>query len=86
MVHIRLYFLTHADGDWGIAGGLKYVVNGILFKYAVDAHGLFYGDNQIAAKIASHDLKSLGYYMWASVPGVHFPMAMVILCSSFIHL
>ncbi|KAH3761583.1 Histidine kinase A [Pelomyxa schiedti] len=42
----------------GIAGGTKYIVNGILFKFATDDKGLFGGDDYLAAKTAGHELKS----------------------------
>lgn len=40
----------------GAAGGEKYVVNGILFKFALDFNGIYGGDEN-AAKAAGHDLK-----------------------------
>ena len=35
----------------GRAGGEKYKVNNVLFKFAVDVHGLFNGDDYSAAKV-----------------------------------
>lgn len=40
----------------GAAGGEKYIVNGILFKFALDFNGIYGGDEN-AAKAAGHDLK-----------------------------
>ncbi len=40
----------------GTAGGEKYIVNGILFKFALDFNGIYGGDEN-AAKAAGHDLK-----------------------------
>lgn len=40
----------------GVAGGEKYIVAGILFKFAIDSQGL-YGSDDLAAKEAGHQLK-----------------------------
>jgi tetratricopeptide (TPR) repeat protein len=46
----------------GHAGGSKYVVQGLLFKYASDVHGL-YGSDFAAAKAAGHELSGvIGYF------------------------
>lgn len=42
----------------GAAGGEKYLVNGILFKFALDFNKIYGGDEN-AAKAAGHDLKVL---------------------------
>jgi hypothetical protein len=42
----------------GIAGGLKYFQEGILFKFALDSHGLYGGDIN-AMKSAGHEMKCL---------------------------
>jgi hypothetical protein len=42
----------------GRAGGEKYIINNILFKFAVDAHGL-YGSDYAAAKAADNELRGL---------------------------
>lgn len=42
-------------GVGGIAGGDKYIVQNILFKFAVDSKGL-YGSDQLAMKVAGHDV------------------------------
>eukprot|EP00727_Mastigamoeba_balamuthi_P009543 m51a1_g5210 hypothetical protein (1212) ;mRNA; r:242382-246294 len=57
----------------GFAGGDKYVVQKILFKFAVDSKGIFGGD-EAAAKVASHDLKSLVHICNCWEPGINFPM------------
>lgn len=44
----------------GMAGGEKYLVGGILFKFAVDSYGL-YNSDLYASKAAGHDLKSIIY-------------------------
>ncbi len=40
----------------GVAGGEKYIVQNILFKFAIDVHNLF-PSNIEAGKLADHDLK-----------------------------
>jgi hypothetical protein len=35
----------------GRAGGEKYVVSNIMFKFAVDVHGMFKGSDYAAAKV-----------------------------------
>lgn len=57
----------------GQAGGEKYIVQGILFKFAVDKNGLYNGDHY-AAKAAGHDLKSLIQVYKSRVPGIFVPM------------
>ncbi|KAL6059841.1 Clu domain-containing protein [Balamuthia mandrillaris] len=42
----------------GIVGGEKYIVHNILFKFALDARGLYRSD-YAAAKVAGHELKGL---------------------------
>eukprot|EP00003_Mantamonas_plastica_P017494 TRINITY_DN289_c0_g1_i20.p1 TRINITY_DN289_c0_g1~~TRINITY_DN289_c0_g1_i20.p1 ORF type:complete len:222 (+),score=78.91 TRINITY_DN289_c0_g1_i20:118-783(+) len=42
----------------GHAGGEKYLVHNILFKFAIDEHGMYDGDEN-AMKAAGHELKSL---------------------------
>ncbi|KAL6062793.1 Clu domain-containing protein [Balamuthia mandrillaris] len=44
----------------GIAGGEKYIVRKILFKFARDTSGLYNNDAGLAGKVASHELKGLG--------------------------
>ena len=43
----------------GAAGGQKYIVNNVMFKFAADSQGIFAFDDLAAAKVASHDLKGL---------------------------
>ena len=40
----------------GAAGGEKYIVNNVLFKFAVDSNNLFNGDDYAAAKVAGHEV------------------------------
>jgi len=57
----------------GIAGGDKYMVNGILFKFAVDSAGLL-GSDEAASKVAGHDLKGLIAYFNLGIPDLYFPL------------
>jgi len=57
----------------GIAGGDKYIVQRILFKFAVDSKGQFSGD-EFASKVAGHELKSLVHIYMCWERGIHFPM------------
>lgn len=65
----------------GVAGGSKYAVRGLLFKFAVDVPPHFlYGSDEYAQKAAGHELKGLN--QWAlNSDGLHFPlMALVRYC------
>ena len=57
----------------GIAGGEKYVVQGILFKFSVD-HGQLYGGDEAAMKSASHEIRSLMQIQSCRIPGLCFPL------------
>ena len=46
----------------GVAGGEKYIVHNILFKFALDSSGLFGGNNLAAAKVGGLELKGLMSY------------------------
>ena len=46
----------------GLAGGLKYVKDGIFFKFALDNLGIYAGDHN-AMKAAGHELKGLAAFM-----------------------
>lgn len=50
----------------GIAGGEKFVVRGILFKFSYDVNNL-YGGDEYAMKTASHDLRGLVNYLHCMV-------------------
>lgn len=43
----------------GLAGGLKYKVHDILFKFPLNVHHI-YSDHEAAAKVAAHELKGIG--------------------------
>ena len=73
----------------GIAGGSKYIVNGILFKFSVDAiidknkkiymYGNLNRRDDLAMKSASQELKSLCCFISAQASlKLHFPLMSVI--------
>lgn len=71
----------------GVAGGEKYLVEGIFFKFAIDAfvrffHNFFpgshyrqgvYGGDDFAMKAAGHELNGLKAYFKTDTDGLHFP-------------
>eukprot|EP01133_Synstelium_polycarpum_P013644 gene13644-16064_t len=59
----------------GIAGGEKYIVQGILFKFAVesDTYGL-YGNDENAMKTAAHELNGCTSFLNCGVKGLHVPL------------
>jgi len=67
----------------GIAGGQKYCIQGILFKFSIDNHGIFNSDHN-CQKLASHELKGLiNIYNHGSKLGLYIPMMAVILYKGF---
>jgi tetratricopeptide (TPR) repeat protein len=50
----------------------------LLFKFAVDSHGLYGGDNIAAGKVAGHELKGLLSYFGCGLPDVYFPLMMLL--------
>eukprot|EP01119_Soliformovum_irregulare_P011787 TRINITY_DN2986_c0_g1_i2.p1 TRINITY_DN2986_c0_g1~~TRINITY_DN2986_c0_g1_i2.p1 ORF type:complete len:349 (-),score=86.96 TRINITY_DN2986_c0_g1_i2:95-1141(-) len=67
--------ITHLLG--GIAGGDKYVEDGILFKLALDSRGI-YGEDAFAMKAAHHDLKSVMALIDCKIQGLHLPLLGVV--------
>ena len=57
----------------GVAGGKKYIVGNILFKFALDSNGL-YGSDFAAAKVAGHELKGLIALMNTGTKELCFPL------------
>ncbi|EFA86726.1 hypothetical protein PPL_00531 [Heterostelium album PN500] len=59
----------------GIAGGEKYIVQGILFKFAVesDTYGL-YGSDENAMKTAAHELNGCTSFLNCGIKGLHVPL------------
>ena len=72
--HAKQFFKTIEPIDvGGRAGGEKFVLSGILFKFAVDTHGL-YGNDSFAAKVASLELQGLMAYFNLGLPEIHVPL------------
>ncbi|KAF2076800.1 hypothetical protein CYY_001877 [Polysphondylium violaceum] len=61
----------------GVAGGLKYLKDGIFFKFAVDVYGI-YGGNAFAMKSAGHELKGLMGYFNCQIDGLYLPLMALI--------
>jgi Clustered mitochondria/Translation initiation factor eIF3 subunit 135 len=58
----------------GRAGGEKFFMRGIFFKYARDLHGLYQGD-EFAMKAAGHELRGLNAYVSGGAAyRIRFPM------------
>ncbi len=58
----------------GRAGGVKYIVSGVLFKFAIDDQNLFRGSDAAAHKVAGHELRGLMCYFNNSDNDVCFPL------------
>lgn len=50
----------------------QYIEEGIFFKFAIDAFGV-YGGDEFAAKAAAHELNGLKAYFRAHIEGLYFP-------------
>eukprot|EP01132_Coremiostelium_polycephalum_P005864 gene5864-7293_t len=57
----------------GIAGGHKYIVHGIMFKFAVEIYGL-YGSDENAMKTAAHELNGCTSFLNCGIKGLHVPL------------
>eukprot|EP01130_Rhizamoeba_saxonica_P010902 TRINITY_DN4498_c0_g1_i2.p1 TRINITY_DN4498_c0_g1~~TRINITY_DN4498_c0_g1_i2.p1 ORF type:complete len:523 (+),score=91.65 TRINITY_DN4498_c0_g1_i2:150-1571(+) len=64
-------------GDRGIAGGEKYITQGIFFKYANNKLGI-YEDEEYAQKAAGHELKGLIRHNMLGIDGLYYPLMVVI--------
>eukprot|EP01091_Cochliopodium_minus_P008798 TRINITY_DN2050_c0_g2_i9.p1 TRINITY_DN2050_c0_g2~~TRINITY_DN2050_c0_g2_i9.p1 ORF type:complete len:1349 (-),score=401.15 TRINITY_DN2050_c0_g2_i9:136-4182(-) len=64
-------------GIGGIAGGEKYIIQGILFKFAIDFEGI-YGGDEGAMKAAGHELNGLMTYFNQNIEGLHVPLMALI--------
>mmetsp|Transcript_6269 Transcript_6269/g.8328 ORF Transcript_6269/g.8328 Transcript_6269/m.8328 type:complete len:1027 (+) Transcript_6269:734-3814(+) len=60
------------------AGGTKYVIHNIIFKFATAGrHGL-YSDDAHAAKVTAHELKGLTCYFNCNIQDLCFPMMVLV--------
>jgi hypothetical protein len=67
----------HTADVGGVAGGIKVICQGILFKVAVDKHGM-YGSDANAAKSAGHEFKSTTAFFDLQLPDVQLPLMAII--------
>ncbi|KNC56085.1 aminotransferase [Thecamonas trahens ATCC 50062] len=56
----------------------NYIHNGIFYKFALDVHGLYGGDDGVAMKVASLEMTFLLTCMAEEVPGIAFPLMAVV--------
>lgn len=61
----------------GIAGGEKYLEEGIFFKFAIDAYNV-YGGDKFAMKAAGHEIQGIKAFAECELPGVCVPLSMLI--------
>lgn len=67
-------------GIGGVAGGNKYKVHGILFKFALDGENGMYGSDENAMKVAAHEWRGLNCFFCAqsedhfTKPKVNLPL------------
>lgn len=68
------------QGAKGVAGGVKYLKDGIFFKFATDAHGI-YGGDEFSSKAASQELLGQQHVLrWIKankVPNAYVPLMTV---------
>lgn len=60
-----------------MAGGEKYIEQGMFFKYALDKYRL-YGSDEYAQKSARHELKSLLVIISTRIDNLHTPLVALI--------
>lgn len=60
----------------GVAGGEKYVQRGVFFKFAIDAFGV-YGGDEFAQKAAGHELAGLKAYYNCAIEGLNTPFMLL---------
>ncbi|KAN0035447.1 hypothetical protein ACTA71_004717 [Dictyostelium dimigraforme] len=59
----------------GVAGGEKYIVQGILFKFALESETFgLYGNDENAMKTAAHELNGCASFLNCGVKGLHVPL------------
>jgi tetratricopeptide (TPR) repeat protein len=62
------------DAIGGVIGGEKFIVHNIMFKFALDSHNVFGGNDESAAKVAGLELKGLQAYMSSNTPDLCYPL------------
>ncbi|KNC55424.1 uncharacterized protein AMSG_11086 [Thecamonas trahens ATCC 50062] len=61
----------------GVAGGEKYVVASMFFKFATDSHGIYAGA-QFAIAAAGLELEGLRAFLHLDMPDLHFPLMTIL--------
>lgn len=61
----------------GLAGGEKYIVGNIMFKFALDAQGIL-GSDYAAAKVAGHELKGILAVYNSNISGFSVPLVTLV--------
>mgnify|MGYP005990754873 CR=1 FL=1 len=69
---VQHWRITPADSVGGVAGGQKFVVGNIFFKFARDSG--IYGGDEGACKAAKHELRSLRKLLTTNTSGLSFPL------------
>eukprot|EP01117_Protostelium_nocturnum_P011778 TRINITY_DN4294_c0_g1_i2.p1 TRINITY_DN4294_c0_g1~~TRINITY_DN4294_c0_g1_i2.p1 ORF type:complete len:1562 (-),score=510.85 TRINITY_DN4294_c0_g1_i2:353-5038(-) len=66
----------------GIAGGIKYITKQMFFKVAVDntKDQKLFGGDEFSQKTASHELLSMNRLISCHIPGLHFPLMILVSC------
>ena len=62
----------------GVIGGEKFIVHNIMFKFALDSHNVFGGNDESAAKVAGLEQKGLQAYMSSNTPDLCYPLMALI--------
>ncbi len=58
----------------GVIGGEKYLVQNILFKFAIDGEEGVLGSDYFAAKVCGLEMSAVASCFRAKIPGIHFPL------------
>lgn len=62
----------------GVAGGVKYIMNGILFKLAESDKGPYLKNAEYAAKAMGHEMKGANSYARCNIPDVRVALQVLI--------
>ncbi len=66
------WVLPPTESVGGVAGGQKYIIGNIFFKFARDTG--IYGGDEGACKAAKHELRALRQLLTTDTPGLAFPL------------
>jgi hypothetical protein len=61
------------------AGGLKFKVGKVFFKFATDTHKL-YGSDTAAQKAAANELRAINAVVDACIPSLHITLSSLVYC------